>query len=193
MAEGEKHLDSPRVEEAAAAYEQTYDPAVAGVRAGQRLVDVKFERKQADAVVLAVRELAGDLATKNDLEIAKSELRVEMAELKTELKTDIADVKTEIVQSERRLEKRMGELKSDIVQSERRLEKRMDEMALEFKGHMNEMALESKDRLGEITLEAKDRELRLTKAMNRNLLWMVGILLGGIAIATAVILDALKV
>jgi len=175
MAEGEKHLDSPRVEEAAAAYEQTYDPAVAGVRAGQRLADVKFERKQADAVVLAVRELAGDLATKNDLEIAKSELRVEMAELKTELKTDIADVKTE------------------IVQSERRLEKRMDEMALEFKGHMNEMALESKDRLGEITLEAKDRELRLTKAMNRNLLWMVGILLGGIAIATAVILDALKV
>jgi len=72
--------DKPdRVAEAAAAYESApgqYDPAIAGVRARRQLEDAKFERKQADAVVLAVRELAGDLASKTDLTVAVDRLDV---------------------------------------------------------------------------------------------------------------------
>lgn len=161
-----------------------YDPAVAGVRAGRQLVDAGFSREHAEAVVLAVGELAAHLATKADLEIAKSELRTEMAELGGQLRGEMAELKSELraemseLKSELRGEmaELKTELKSDIVQSEHRLESRM----------------------GELQLESKEIELRLTKAMNRNLLWAVGIInivviVGGLAIAVAVLIDALKV
>ena len=104
----------PRVAEPQAAY----DPVAAGARATRQLEQSGFNRQQADAVVLAVRELAGDLATKEDLAITKSELKVEMADLKTELKTEMADLKTELKTEMANLR---AEFKTDLAHSETRM------------------------------------------------------------------------
>ena len=104
----------PRVAEPQAAY----DPAAAGVQATRQLEQSGFNRQQADAVVLAVRELAGDLATKEDLAITKSELKVEMAGLKTELKTEMAGLKTELKTEMANLR---AEFKTDLAHSETRM------------------------------------------------------------------------
>lgn len=158
-----ENSDNPsRVEDPAAAYK---DPVIASVRAAKQLEQAKFERPQADAVVLAVRELVADLATKADLEIAitglRSKLRTEMSELGGQLRAEMSELKTE--------------LKSEIVQSERRLERRMDGFEIQL----------------------RESELRQTKAMSQNLLWAVGInivvIVGGLAIAVAVLIDAMKI
>ncbi|MDD9850886.1 MAG: hypothetical protein OXU94_03865 [Gammaproteobacteria bacterium] len=95
----------PRVEEPQAAY----DPVAAGARATRQLEQSGFNRQQADAVVLAVRELAGDLATKEDLAVTKSELKVEMAGLKTDLKTEMANLRAEFKTDLAHSETRMGQ------------------------------------------------------------------------------------
>ena len=81
--------DPHRVAEAQASYREDFDPAAASVRALNRLKKADFTPEQAESVVLAVRELAGDLATKSELRIAMAELRTEMAELKIEIKDSI--------------------------------------------------------------------------------------------------------
>jgi len=87
--------DPHRVAEAQASYREDFDPAAASVRALNRLKKADFTPEQAESVVLAVRELAGDLVTKSELRIAiaelRTELRTEMAELKSELKIEIKD------------------------------------------------------------------------------------------------------
>ena len=75
----------PRVEEPQAAY----DPVAAGVQATRQLEQSGFARPQAEAVVLAMRELAGDLVTKSDLKVA-------IADLRTEFKTDLARSETRL-------------------------------------------------------------------------------------------------
>jgi len=159
----------PRVEEPQAAY----DPAVAGVQAARQLEHSGFGSEQAEAVVLAVRDLAGDLATKEDLArleavtkkdlaIAKSELRVEIADLKTELKVEIADLKTE--------------LKSDIADLRA-------ELKSELKSEISVLRAEFKTDLAQT-------ETRMGKNSLRNTMWgvglTVGILLAAITIATTV-------
>ena len=83
--------DPHRVAEAQASYREDFDPAAASVRALNRLKKADFTPEQAESVVLAVRELAGDLVTKSELRIAIAELRTDMAELKSELKIEIKD------------------------------------------------------------------------------------------------------
>jgi len=114
----------PRVEEPQAAY----DPVAAGVRATRQLEQSGFGNRQAEAVVLAVRELAGDLVTKKDLAIAKSELRAEIAglraELKSELKSEISGLRAEL-KSELKSEISglRAEFKTDLAQTEIRMNK----------------------------------------------------------------------
>ena len=126
--------DSSRVEEAAV----SYDSVDAGVRALGRLEKAEFNRAQAEAVVLATRDLVGDLATKS------------------EFKTDIARLEGEIAT----IHQTMATQK-DLAQGLAQLEARVNQNAL------------------------------------RNVMWVVGInfvvIVGGLAIAVTVLIDALKV
>ena len=104
--------DPQRVAEAQASYREDFDPAVAGVHAFDRLQKADFTPDQAESVVLTVRELVGDLATKNDIVRLEANmatkdanmatkddlvaLRTEMGELKTELKTEMAELRSEL-------------------------------------------------------------------------------------------------
>ena len=156
----------PRVAEPQAAY----DPVAAGARATRQLEQSGFNRQQADAVVLAVRELAGDLATKEDLAITKSELKVEMADLKTDLKTEMAGLRTEFKTEMAGLQ---TEFKTETAGLQTQLKSEMADLRIEFKTDL----AHSETRMGQNAL--------------RNTLWTVGILLAGLAIATTIILAAL--
>jgi len=171
----------PRVAEPQAAY----DPVAAGARATRQLEQSGFNRQQADAVVLAVRELAGDLATKEDLAITKSELKVEMADLKTELKTEMADLKTE--------------LKTEMAGLRTEFKTEMAGLQTEFKTETAGLQTQLKSEMADLRIEFKTdlahSETRMSKNALRNTLWgvglTVGILLAAIGVATAILLAAL--
>ena len=119
--------DPQRVAEAQASYREDFDPAVAGVHAFDRLQKADFTPDQAESVVLTVRELVGDLATKNDIVRLEANmatkddlvaLRTEMARLGSALRTEMAGLesalKTEITESKNELRTEMAGLKSEL-------------------------------------------------------------------------------
>jgi len=171
--------DSHRVGEAAAAYQRAYDPAAASVRAAQRLTKAEFERPQADAVVLAMRELAGDLATKAEL----AEVKDEIGRMAT--KADLDVLRKEIAHMATKAE--LAEVKKDV-------EYIKDIMATSMATKADLEVAKSELRT-EMAVQSRDLELRLTKTMNRNLLWTIGLLagivVGTVGIAVTVLLNAL--
>ena len=146
--------DSSRVEEAAV----SYDSVDAGVRALGRLEKAEFNRAQAEAVVLATRDLVGDLATKSEFKTDIARLEGDIANIRETMatKTDIARLEGEIAT----IHQTMATQK-DLAQGLAQLEARVNQNAL------------------------------------RNVMWVVGInfvvIVGGLAIAVTVLIDALKV
>ena len=64
--------------------------------AARRLKKVGMEEAQAEAIAESLRDaVTGSVATKQDLDAAKAELREEIAALKTEFREEIASVKAE--------------------------------------------------------------------------------------------------
>ena len=55
-----------------------------------------FEAKQAEAIALAVKQAQGDLATKQDIALLKTELKSDIDQVRTELKSGIKQLKTDI-------------------------------------------------------------------------------------------------
>ena len=55
-----------------------------------------FTEEQADAIVEALSDFVERLATKQDLDVLRAELRAEIAELRGELKGDIAELRAEL-------------------------------------------------------------------------------------------------
>ena len=178
----------PRVAEPQAAY----DPVAAGARATRQLEQSGFNRQQADAVVLAVRELAGDLATKEDLAITKSELKVEMAGLRTDLKTEMADLKTELKSEMADLR---ADLKTEMAGLRTEFKTEMAGLQTEFKTETAGLQTQLKSEMADLRIEFKTdlahSETRMGQNALRNTLWTVGILLAGMGVVTAIILAAL--
>ncbi|MDD9814986.1 MAG: hypothetical protein OXU31_03245 [Gammaproteobacteria bacterium] len=122
----------PRVAEPRAVY-----APVAAARATRQLEQSGFNRRQAEAAVLAVRELGGDLAAREDLVATKSKLKAGI----THLDGEIAAIAIKTTRA-----------KEDLIQM----------------------------------------QIQQAKDAHRNTLWLAGTTLGGMAIATAVILAAMK-
>lgn len=150
---------SPQVEEPQAA---AYDPAVAGVHAAQQLKQSGFERQQADAVVVAVRELAGDLAT-------KSELKTEIAGLESRLMSEIAGLESR--------------LRAEIASLDGRLSGKIAAVEGRLNGEIKTMA--TKEDLAQM-------QIQQAKDAFRHTLWTVGIIVGtllaGMGVATAILI-----
>jgi len=165
-----------------------YDPAVAGVQAAHRLEQSGFGRRQAAAVVVAVRELTGDLATKNDLAMTQSELRVEIAEAKNELKTDIAELGNELKTCIAELG---NELKTEITGVEGRVNGEIAGLDGKLSGEI--VAIK---KIMDTTMATKQdlaqMQIQQTKDAFRNTLWTVGIIVGtllaGMGVATAILI-----
>lgn len=102
--------------------------AIDTLKVAKRLREAGFTEPQAEAVIAAVQDgtEGADLATKGDLNEARTALKVEIAELRTELKTkitelraelkaEIADLRSELRQAESHLEARIEAIKADIL------------------------------------------------------------------------------
>ena len=57
-----------------------------------------FKREQAEAIAAVVRAGQGELATKSDLRLLRSEVKQDIAELRGEVKQDIAELRGEVKQ-----------------------------------------------------------------------------------------------
>ena len=60
------------------------------------LQDAGFETRQAEAIAWAVKQAQGDLATKQDIALLKTELKSDIDQVRTELKSEIKQLKTDI-------------------------------------------------------------------------------------------------
>jgi len=188
--------NSPQIEEPQAT---VYDPAVAGVHAANQLEQSGFDRRQADAVVVAVRELAGDLAT-------KSELRVAIAELGNELKTEIAGIESglsrEIAGLDSKLSNEIAGLDSRLSSKIAGLDSRLSSKIAGLEGGLNGEISSVEGRLnGEIvdikkTMATKEdlaqMQIQQAKDAFRYTMWTVGIIVGallaGMGVATAILI-----
>lgn len=209
-ADNDRPKNPPRVAESAQpAYqreyepEQQYDPAVAGLHAVGRLQKAEFTPKQAESMVLAMRELVGDLATKHDIALLKGdierleaqmatkddlvELKTEMAEFKGELKTEFAEFKSEIkTELASEIAGVRGDLKAEIagLRSEtaaefasvrNEIKSEIAGLRSEFTGFKSETAAEFAGVKNDLRTEMKGMETRLEKSISKSILWAVGI------------------
>jgi len=164
--------DPQRVAEAQASYREDFDPAVAGVHAFDRLQKADFTPDQAESVVLTVRELVGDLATKNDIVRLEANMATKEANMAT--KDDLVALRTEMARlgSALRTEMAGGEsaLKTEIAESK-------NELRTEMAGLKSELKTEIKD------------------SIHKSIFWTIGIIVGtllaGLGIATTVIITVI--
>ena len=62
----------------------------------KELQDAGFETKQAEAIAWAVKQSQGDLATKQDINLLKTELKSDNKQLETEMKANFEKLKSDI-------------------------------------------------------------------------------------------------
>jgi DNA-binding transcriptional MerR regulator len=95
--------------------------AIDTLKVAKRLREAGFTEPQAEAVIAAVQDgtEGADLATKGDLNEARTALKVEIAELRTELKAEIAELRAE-------LKAEIADLRSELRQAESHLEARIE-------------------------------------------------------------------
>ncbi|MDD9823479.1 MAG: DUF1640 domain-containing protein [Gammaproteobacteria bacterium] len=190
--------DPQRVAEAQASYREDFDPAVAGVHAFDRLQKADFTPDQAESVVLTVRELVGDLATKNDIVRLEANmatkddlvaLRTEMARLGSALRTEMAGgesaLRTEMAGLESALKTEMAGGESALKTEMAGLESALKTEITESK---NELRTEMAGLKSELKTEIKD-------SIHKSIFWTIGIIVGtllaGMGIATTVIIAAM--
>ncbi|MDD9810220.1 MAG: DUF1640 domain-containing protein [Gammaproteobacteria bacterium] len=211
--------DPQRVAEAQASYREDFDPAVAGVHAFDRLQKADFTPDQAESVVLTVRELVGDLATKNDIVRLEANmatkddflaLKTEIAESKNELKTEIAEFRSEIkTELHSEIAGVRGELKTEIAklrgEFKADLKTEIAGVRGELKTEIAGVKGELKTEIAELRSECRTEFDAIKKSMVtkgdlaqmqvRHTMWTVGIiagiLLAGLGIATTVIIAAM--
>ena len=211
--------DPQRVAEAQASYREDFDPAVAGVHAFDRLQKADFTPDQAESVVLTVRELVGDLATKNDIVRLEANmatkddflaLKTEITESKNELKTEIAEFRSEIkTELHSEIAGVRGELKTEIAklrgEFKADLKTEIAGVRGELKTEIAGVKGELKTEIAELRSECRTEFDAIKKSMVtkgdlaqmqvRHTMWTVGIiagiLLAGLGIATTVVITAM--
>ena len=110
----------------------------------EKLKAVGFAAQQAEAVTSLFTGPGSSLATKEDLKIMASELRVEIgvvrsevkediAELRSEVKEDIAGLRSEVKEEITRLEGGITELRSEVKGDIARVEGDIARLRLEFR------------------------------------------------------------
>jgi len=193
----------PRVEEAQPAYARRYDPAAAGVRSVEQLRNAEFTEKQARGVVLTVRNLLGDLTTKEDLTGAEGALRTEIAEAKGELRTEITEsegrLRTEITETEGRLRAKIaeakGELRAEIAEAKNELRAEIAEVKTEItvvtSALKTELKTDNANLRGEFKADLAELKGELKDSMHKQILWLAGLNLGGLAIAVSIIVGVM--
>ena len=75
-----------------------------------------FKREQAEAIAAVVRAGQGELATKSDLRLLRSEVKQDIAELRGEVKELRSEVKQDIAELRGEVKQDIAELRSEVKQ-----------------------------------------------------------------------------
>ncbi len=73
-----------------------------------------MERRQAEAVAIAIARREGNLATKSDLKLLRTELKSDISKIESELKSDISRVESELNLLRTEVKSEISEVKSEI-------------------------------------------------------------------------------
>ena len=160
----------------------------AALRLYEQLTEAKDDKTRARLIAEAFDELEdrfpqlADLATQGH--VRESELR-----LQKEIKEAEGRLRKEIVELERRLRKEIveleGRLRKEIVELEGRLQKEIKEVEGRLRKEIEAVRKETE----QIRLETKTLEVRLTHAMHRQTMWIIGAV--GAIVGLVRLLDAL--
>ena len=66
------------------------------LKVSKDLQQAGIQESHAEAIALAVKQGQGDLATKQDITLLKSEIKSDIGRLRTEIKSDIGRLRTEL-------------------------------------------------------------------------------------------------
>ena len=100
----------------------------------EKLKAVGFAANQAEVVTSLFTGPGSSLATKEDLKILASELRVEIGEVRSELKEEIGGLRSEVKEDISKLDGRITELRSELKEDISKLDGRITELRSELKG-----------------------------------------------------------
>ncbi len=99
-----------------------------------------MERRQAEAVATAIARREGNLATKSDLNL----LRTELKSLRTELKSDVSKVESDIAKVESDISSLRAKVESDISSLRTEVKSDISSLRTEVKSDISEVRSEMK-------------------------------------------------
>ena len=84
------------------------------LKVSKDLQQAGLEKSHAEAIALAVKQGQGDLATKQDIDHLRTELKSDIDHLRTELKTDIDHLKSDIDHLRTEFKTDIGHLRTEL-------------------------------------------------------------------------------
>ena len=92
-----------------------------------------MERRQAEAVAIAIARREGNLATKSDLKLLRTELKSDISKIESELKSDISRVESELNLLRTEVKSEISEVKSDISEVKSDITEIRSDMKAQFR------------------------------------------------------------
>ena len=138
----------------------------------------KFGRKEADTLMtLLPTSVWEDVATKTDLELHSSLLKIQFNEVHNDLRTEISGVRTELkgdVASLRgEIASLRGELKGDIANLRAELKGDIANLRAELKGDIADLRAELKGDIADVRLEIAELRTEMHEMFRKNYMVMI--------------------
>jgi len=122
-----------------------------------------------------------DVATRQDLSEAELRLIKEIEQVRSELKEtelnlqkEIEQVRAELKETELNLQKEIEQVRAEIKETELNLQKEIEQVRSELKETELNLQKEIEQVRADLRLEIKAVEVRLTQAIHRQTLWVIG-------------------
>ena len=139
------------------------------LKVSKDLQQAGLEKSHAEAIALAVKQGQGDLATKQDIDHLRTELKTDIDHLRTELKTDIDHLRTE-------LKTGIDHLKSDIDHLRTEFKTDNDHLRTELKSDNDHLRTELKSDIDHLRTELKSDNVWFKWVIGVNLALTIGII-----------------
>jgi hypothetical protein len=131
----------------------------------------KFGRKEADTLMtLLPTSVWEDVATKTDLELHSSLLKIQFNEVHNDLRTEIAAVRTELKGDIADLR---AELKGDIADLRAELKGDIADLRAELKGDIADLRAELKGDIADVRLEIAELRTEMHQMFRKNYMVMI--------------------
>ena len=114
------------------------------LKVSKDLQQAGLEKSHAEAIALAVKQGQGDLATKQDIDHLRTELKSDIDHLRTELKTDIDHLKSDIDHLRTELKTDIGHLRTELKTDIDHLKSDNDHLRTELKTDIDHLRTELK-------------------------------------------------